>query len=120
MRLASSGLMGAIVGLILCSVTAPDAHAQVNTENLRKRIKALGYSLIVEGSLTGDTGNTQGIAVGAGLGGGWAADPHLIFAYARADYTKYNGTTSVDKTFAHLRYNYEFAPYLWGEIFAQA
>jgi hypothetical protein len=96
------------------------AQAQVNTENLRKRIKVVGYSFILEGSLTGDTGNSEGISVGGGLGGGWAHEPHLLFAYARFDYTKYNGATSVDKTFAHLRYNYEFAHWLWGEAFAQA
>ena len=58
--------------------------------------------------------------MGAGLGGGWAGGPHLAFAYARVDYTKYNGTTSVDKSFAHVRYNYEFENWLWGEVFAQA
>jgi hypothetical protein len=92
----------------------------VNTESLRKRIKVTGYSLILEGSLTGDTGNTEGIAVGGGIGGGWAKDPHLVFAYARGDYAKYNGVASVDKTFAHARYNYEFEPWSWGEVFAQA
>ena len=98
---------------------AVTAQAQVNTENLRKRIKTVGYSVIVEGTLTGDVGNTQGISVGGGLGGGWARDPHLLFAYARFDYTKYGGVTSVDKSFAHLRYNYELRPWLWGEAFAQ-
>src|SRR5580658_8747587 len=105
---------------LLSSAAARDASAQVNTENLRKRIKVLGYSIIVEGSVTGDTGNTEGIAVGAGLGGGYASGRHLVFAYTRADYTRYNGATSVDKTFAHVRYDYEIEPWLWGEAFAQA
>ncbi|HEX4447189.1 MAG TPA: DUF481 domain-containing protein, partial [Polyangiaceae bacterium] len=100
-------------------VSAAGARAQVNTETLRKRIKAVGYSIILEESVTGDLGNTQGISLGTGGGGGWASDPHLIFAYARFDYTKYSGTTSVNKTFAHARYNYEFAPWIWGEAFAQ-
>lgn len=105
----------------MAALCAPrHAWAQVNTETLRKRIKAVGYSLILEGSLTGDTGNTEGIAVGAGAGGGWAKDPHLLFAYARFDYTKYNGATSVHKSFAHVRYNYELERWLWGELFAQA
>jgi hypothetical protein len=113
---------GAVAWVALAaSLAAPlDARAQVNTENLRKRIKVVGYSLIIEGSLTGDTGNTEGISVGGGLGGGFAKDPHLLFGYARFDYTKYAGVTSVDKTFAHLRYNYEFASWVWGELFAQA
>jgi putative salt-induced outer membrane protein YdiY len=116
MRLAL--LLGAAAAASLY-VSRP-ASAQVNTETLRKRIKAVGYSFILEGSLTGDTGNTEGIAAGAGTGGGWARDPHLLFAYARFDYTKYSGVTSVNKAFAHLRYNYEFEHWLWGEVFAQA
>jgi hypothetical protein len=92
----------------------------VNTETLRKRIKVAGYSAIVEESVTGDVGNTQGISVGAGLGGGWARAPHLFFAYARLDYAKYAGVVSVDKTFAHARYDYEVLPWLWAEAFAQA
>jgi hypothetical protein len=99
---------------------ARSAHGQVNTESLRKRIKTLGYSLILEGSLTADTGNTEGIAAGGGVGGGWAHNPNLLFAYARFDYTKFSGVESVNKTFAHARYNYEVEPWLWGELFAQA
>jgi putative salt-induced outer membrane protein YdiY len=108
-------------GVLLGAVSAAaDARAQVNTETLRKRIKVVGYSLIVEGSLTADTGNTEGIAAGAGLGGGWAGGPHLLFAYGRFDYTKYADVESVNKSFAHARYDYEFLPWLWGEVFAQA
>ena len=109
-----------LIATLILVVAPTSAGAQVNTENLRKRIKTVGYSVIVEGSLTGDVGNSEGISVGGGLGGGWAEGPHLAFAYARFDYTKYAGVTSVDKSFAHARYNYEFEPWLWGEVFAQA
>jgi putative salt-induced outer membrane protein YdiY len=110
----------ALGGLVAVVLSSSSANAQVNTENLRKRIKVVGYSVIVEGTLTCDEGNTQGLAVGGGLGGGWAGGRHLVFAYARADYTRYNGATSVNKTFAHARYNLEVLPWLWGELFAQA
>ena len=105
---------------LAASVASGTARAQVNTESLRKRIKNVGYSFILEGSLTADTGNTQGVSVGGGIGGGGATGRHLLFGYARLDYAKYNEVESVNKTFAHLRYNYEFAPWLWGEAFAQA
>ena len=36
------------------------------------------------------------------------------------DYTRYNDITSVDKSFAHGRYDYELTDVLWGELFAQA
>ena len=107
-----------VVALALTLVNS--ARAQVNTENLRKRIKVIGYTFIVEGSVTADTGNTEGITAGGGVGGGFASDPHLVFAYARADYAQYSGVTSIDKTFAHVRYNYEFENWLWGEVYGQA
>jgi hypothetical protein len=116
--MGGSRVVGACLALALAA--APDAWAQVNTENLRKKIKVKGYSFVLDGSLTGDTGNTQGIAAGGGIGGGWGSDPHLIFGYARADYTRYADVTSVEKSFAHVRYNYELAPWLWGEVFVQA
>jgi len=103
--------------VVLCPSAA---RAQVNTEPLRKRIKLTGYSFILEGTLTGDVGNTEGLTTGGGVGGGFARHPHLVFAYARGDYSRYAHVTSVSKTFAHLRYNYEFADWIWGEAFAQA
>lgn len=113
--------MPAAFAVVVATALAPrGARAQVNTENLRKRIKAVGYTFLVEGSLTADTGNTQGVSAGGGVGGGWASDPHLIFAYARVDYSRFNGATSVNKSFAHARYDYEFLSWLWGEAFAQA
>jgi hypothetical protein len=108
------------LALALPLLVTATARAQVNTENLRKRIKTVGYSVLIEGSLTGDSGNTEGITTGGGVGGGWGRAPHLVFAYARADYAKYAGVTSVNKSFAHARYNYEFVEWAWGELFAQA
>jgi putative salt-induced outer membrane protein YdiY len=121
-----TGWLGLLVlCLVLCLVLVlvlwpTTAFAQVNTEPLRKRIKMAGYSLLIEGALTGDTGNTQGIQAGGGLGAGLAEMPHLAFVYAHADYSRFNGSTQVSKTFAHARYNYEFTEWLWGELFAQA
>jgi hypothetical protein len=108
------------VTFALVLTTVGVARAQVNTENLRKRVKAIGYTFILEGSITADTGNTEGITAGGGIGGGYASGRHLVFAYARADYAEYSGVTSIDKTFAHARYNYEFEDWLWGELYVQA
>ncbi len=108
------------LSLALALATSGVARAQVNTENLRKRVKVVGYTFLLEGSLTADAGNTEGIAAGGGIGGGVASERHLAFAYARADYSRYGGVTSVNKTFAHARYNYEVTPGVWGEVFAQA
>ena len=110
-------LLLVVLGVVVFD--AGDARAQVNTEPLRKRIKAVGYSLIVEGALTGDTGNTEGIQAGGGGGAGLSSDPNLAFVYGHADYSRFNGVTQVAKTFLHARYNYEVREWLWGELFGQ-
>jgi putative salt-induced outer membrane protein YdiY len=106
----------AVLFLSLCGV----ANAQVNTEPLRKKIKAKGWSLALEASLTGRTGNTDGMDASSGLGLGWSRGPHLAFVYGAEDYAKFDDAVTVANGFAHARYNYEFLPWLWGEAFAQA
>jgi hypothetical protein len=110
----------ALLLFALAALASTRASAQVNTEPLRKRIKTTGYSFLVEGSVTGDAGNTEGIQAGGGLGAGFARDPHLVFAYVRGDYSRFNHVTQMAKAFAHARYNYELADWIWGELFAQA
>jgi len=109
----------AAAALFITITVTSTARAQVNTEPLRKRINAIGYSLVIEGSVTGSTGNTEGIQAGGGVAAGFATKPHLLFGYVRGDYSRFNHTTSVAKAFAHVRYNYEFTEWLWGELFAQ-
>jgi hypothetical protein len=107
------------LGLATLLLAATDARAQVNTESMRKRIKLHGASLILEGTFDGHTGNTQGLTADGLIGGGLAAGPHLAFAFASADYSKLNGTLGVDKSFAHVRYDYELLPAAWWEVFVQ-
>jgi hypothetical protein len=54
------------------------------------------------------------------IGGGFASGPHLVFAFGSVDYSRLNETLGVDKSFAHIRYNYEITRRLWWEVFAQA
>ncbi len=103
----------------MATVTA-EAKAQVNTEPLRKRIKNKGFSFILEGTFDGHTGNTQGVTADGVIGAGVSSGRSLVFAFASADYSKLNGSLGVDKSFAHLRYDYEIARPVWWEWFAQA
>jgi hypothetical protein len=96
------------------------ARAQVNSEPLRTRIKEQGFSIILQGTFDGRTGNTQGLTADGLVGAGVATDRHLAFAFASIDYSKLNGTLGVDKSFAHGRYDYELTHHLWWEVFAQA
>jgi len=96
------------------------ARAQVNTEPLRDKIHEKGLSGILQGTLDGHTGNTQGVTADGLLGGGIAHGRHLAFAFASADYARLNGALGVDKSFAHVRYVYEIERWLWWEALAQA
>jgi hypothetical protein len=55
----------------------------------------------------------------SGLVGG-RIGPNLGFAAASADYARLGGTTSVKKSFAHIRDNYEFTDFFWWEEFVQS
>jgi hypothetical protein len=107
---------------VLCfAITAADAaRAQVNTEPLRDKIHEKGLSGLLQATLDGHTGNTEGVTADALIGGGAASGRHLAFAFASADYARLNGTLGVDKSFAHVRYVYELEPSLWWEVYAQA
>lgn len=95
------------------------ARAQVNVEPLRRQVKKQGFSGSVQSSIDGSTGNTEGITAGGGLLVGVGGGPHLVFLNATGDYSRINGTVLVDKSFAHLRYNYELLDWLWAEVFTQ-
>jgi hypothetical protein len=98
---------------------ASTARAQVNVEPLRRQVKAQGFSGSVQGSIEGSTGNTEGITAGAGMLFGVGGGPHLLFLNATGNYSRINGSLLVDKSFAHLRYNYEILNWLWAEVFTQ-
>jgi|CZKU01.1.fsa_nt_gi hypothetical protein len=95
------------------------AHAQVNTEPFRKRIKETGYSFILQGTFDGHTGNTQGLTADGLVGGGLASGRHLAFAFASIDYSKLNQTLGVDKSFVHARYDYAITRRVSWEVFVQ-
>ena len=110
----------ALSALALVALAPARADAQVNTEVLRKRIKAAGFTFVLEGAFDGRTGNTRGLTADGLIGGGAAFGPHTVFAFGSADYARLNGTLGVDKSFAHLRYDYRLSRVVWWETFVQA
>ncbi len=106
---------------IFASLVSPvPVHAQVNTEPFRKRIKSTGYSFFLQGTLDGHTGNTEGLTADGLIGAGVAGGRHLAFVFASVDYSKLNEVVGVEKSFAHVRYDYEIAGAVSWEFFAQA
>jgi hypothetical protein len=106
-------------GIALLLANSARAEAQVNTESLRKRIKERGFSLFVQGTFDGHTGNTRGLSADGLAGAGYAGGRHLAFAFGSTDYSRLNGVLGIEKSLAHARYNYELAPWLWWEAFVQ-
>ena len=110
----SVAFFAAISGLM-----ARAASAQVNTETLRKNIKARGISGSLNVALDGHTGNTEGIQADVSGGVGLETNRSLMFVYGSADYTRFNDVDSVNKNFIHARYVYNFTKWLEGEGFVQ-
>jgi hypothetical protein len=109
-----------LLAVSIALLGARGASAQVNTEPLRDRIHEKGMSWLLQGVLDGHTGNTRGMTADGLVGGGFATGRHLVFAFASADYSKLNETLGVDKSFAHIRYDYELTSFCWWEFFLQA
>lgn len=95
------------------------AGAQVNVEAVRGDAERYGVSGQVEASVTGRTGNTEGIIAGGSGRIQLHAGRHMSFLYGSGNYTRLNQKTSIAKAMAHLRYNYELRSWLWAEAFGQ-
>ncbi|MFO0662082.1 MAG: DUF481 domain-containing protein [Polyangiaceae bacterium] len=104
--------------LVVLGMARP-VSAQVNTEKLRDTHGREGFTPAFEGTLTGRTGNSEGILAGGAGILRWRYTPHLFFVHARGDYVRFNGETSTSRALLHTRYNYELTPWLWSEVFGQ-
>jgi hypothetical protein len=103
------------VGLLL---PAP-ARAQTNVEPLRAKLASKPLAAIVEGNLSGQAGNVQGVVAGASAQLGAASGRHFGFVYGKTDFARFAGKTTISRSFAHGRYNYQLTPRLWWELFGQ-
>jgi hypothetical protein len=96
------------------------SNAQVNVERLRTDLQRRPFFANVNGSFTGRTGNVDNMLAGAGLFAGSLVGRHLFFLRAEGNYGRFEGTTTVAKSFAHGRYNLEIDPRWFVELFTQA
>lgn len=110
------------IGLAVLGVSLPGspALAQVNVEVLRSSLKASGVGGKLDISVATYHGNTRGTNLGASGLVGVSGGAHLAYAHANGRYSHLGGDVQVANYFAHLRYNYQLAPRLWGEVLAQA
>jgi hypothetical protein len=104
---------------LVAACYASPARAQVNVESVRKQLDTKEFDTRLRFSLAGYAGNTQGIVLGTSALFGFHEGRHLGFATASADYAKFAGVVSVNKSFLHLRHNYELYDFMWWEEFGQ-
>ncbi len=109
----------ATVALAAIVASAAPARAQVNIEALRADIGDRRYFLSLSASFTGHAGNGPGATASGTAFAGFHLGDHLLFVRARGDYGQFKGSATVSKAFGHLRYNYRFLPWLFGEAFVQ-
>lgn len=102
-----------------CWSISGTVRGQVNVEAVREDADRQGFSGRVEASVTGSTGNTEGIVAGGSGRIQLRSGPHLGFVYGSGSYTRLNQTTSIARALTHTRYNYEIEAWLWGEAFGQ-
>jgi hypothetical protein len=114
-----SNVLGAAA--LAAAVLLPRAAvAQVNVESVRSQLDTSTFGGRIRLSFSAYAGNTEGVIMGtSGIIAG-RIGPSLGFATASADYARLGGTTSVKKSFAHLRHNYEFTDFFWWEEFVQS
>lgn len=113
MRLAPALAFG--VGLLTPSL----AWAQVNVEQLRSDYREGPARAQLEASFTGRTGNVQSVEAGGGAIGAARLGMHGFFGSSRADYARFNGATTVSKSFIHLRYELHLLSWLSHEVYVQ-
>jgi len=95
------------------------AAGQVNIEPIRHSLLLRRHVLDLEVAILGRTGNSEGIDSSLALGVGLRSEGHLAFFQGSAEFGRFNGTVSVEKAFAHVRYNYELSPWVNAEVFEQ-
>lgn len=96
-----------------------EARAQVNVEALRSNLDEHPRYLALQASFAGHLGNTNGAVGGAGAFAGATFGRHLLFLKLEGNYAEFNGAATIANAFAHLRYDYRFLPWLFGEAYVQ-
>lgn len=115
--MACRALCSAVVVTILA--LSSRARAQVNTEALRADLDTRTRYLAIQASLSGYTGNSNGLVGSGAAFAGARFGPHLVILKLQGDYAEFSGTATITKAFGHARYNLHLVPVLWLEVFSQ-
>lgn len=104
--------------LLMVGAGEREAHAQVNTENMRA-FDVDGFRAILGGDLLVESGNADLFEIGLNARFDYRRNRHYTFLAGQLRYGEEGGSTFKDRAFGHLRYNYQLLPWLVGEAFTQ-
>ena len=104
---------------LLLLVVASAAHAQINTERMRRSVDDEGVYLSVDASAAYATGNTEYLRLGLGGRTDMRFGEDLAFIVGRFDLSRADEATFLDRSFLHARYNHALVPRVYLETFAQ-
>jgi hypothetical protein len=97
--------------------------SQVNVEPFRehtlKKEEQLGWAGAVDGSIAGQTGNTNGMIFSTSSYLRYRHHRHLGFLYGKAQYSEFTSNVNVSRSFAHARYNLPWSHRRWWEWYGQ-
>lgn len=104
--------------LLLIAVSAAPSYAQVNTESMRA-FDVEGFRTTLGGDLLLESGNADLFEIGLSTRFDYRRGRHYTFLAGRLRYGEEGGATFKNRSFGHLRYNYQITPWLVGEAFTQ-
>lgn len=105
--------------LIVCLLLVPyTVWGQVNTERMRA-LEVEGFRSTLGADLAVESGHTELFEIGARVRFDFRREPHYTFATGAVRYGTQGGDPFRDRTFGHLRYNYQLLPSLVAEAFTQ-
>ncbi|MFB6231811.1 MAG: DUF481 domain-containing protein [Salinibacter sp.] len=105
--------------LIVCLFLLPGTGlGQVNTERMRA-LEVEGFRSTLGADVAVESGHTELFEIGARVRFDFRREPHYTFATGALRYGTQGGDPFRDRTFGHLRYNYQLLPSLVAEAFTQ-
>lgn len=106
-------------GFALAFSFSARARAQVNVEPIRQQVSQKKFGGRIGAAVTSYAGNTQGVIFGGSALMGGRTERNFGFLNTSGDYARLGGAVSVAKWFVHLRHNFQIAPWMWWEEYAQ-
>lgn len=105
---------------IIALLLSNPLFAQVNIEPVRAKLKGKEkLSGEIDFSLKVNQGNDDKLRPSSSILSGYRNGNHFIFLNASGSYEKDDGELEDREAFAHIRYNFQFYSWLWGEVFEQ-